>query len=1268
MRLERSSTQQRLIFLSTIGLVAGLAMALIPEMVDAQRRRGGRRARANNNAAAAPAQASTPAQAQASESSEGGRPQCAGPATGGVCIDNAITTRVNACGNLQGLKLGDRRKNAPASHLSTSKREKADTKREKAGPGFEADVSLTTGRQRVQAREEALLRRELQLLDRLVTNMRRDNALRPESLLRLAETRFEMQQSITRRIRGFDEQIFQSCEQEKNANRCRELRTQQEQAEGELRAQREAAIRNYATLVTEHDNFPRMDEVLFSLGFALEEMRQFDDARQVYYRLIKGFPQSKYIPNAYLSFAEYYFAEGQMSEALSFYQKVTEIPPDRNPVYGFALYKSAWTLQNMERHRDSLQAFVQVIEYANGSSAPDAANLSRQARRELVLPYSQVGNPRQALDFFRRYAANEDQAFEMFESLGELYFDTGQWPNTMSVYHDLISARSTNDKVCYWQTRVANAVVSSRPKPEQVREVERLTDLLDVFMGQQHTPESKTICKQSASSILIELATAWHREAVGTDTQPGTNDRGTMGQSVRLYDLLLEKFPDMENLQYPDIDRRDWPTAYRVAYFRAELLWALEDFDRCGPAFDKVIELDPQGEYTGDALLSSILCWDKKYQLAYQSRERETRGERTAGNNRRREQPEETDMATRCQNDLKARELTEDEQAMLRAFDRFACLVPRESEMYAELPKVKYRRARIYYQANHFEEASILFKDMVWNHRDHELADFAGNLYLDSLNVIGQCGPKPACYDTMETDSIAMKEMYCSQPSSAAEHSELCTPLGDLICQIKRKKAEAVAACGDFKGGARLGKEWVRECRTAAQPEAVQQVLWNIAIWYESAKLVGQAIDIRRRLIQAYPESELAKFAVYLIGANLHAIARYAEAADYYEQYATRYPTQEETPCEPGPGLCGNARTGLNNAILFRMGLGDDENRDKAIHDVELFERNYKNRHARETAAVVFALGAYFESRRDWAAVVDHYRGFLRTYGRSALPSQLIQANVKIARALREMPGNGETQAVTYYRDAVTTWGRDAMERIRSADVSDSTKTRAVTDARSGACEAYFHQAENLYQAFNRIPFPPFRGDPNMENVTRYSTGTFRQWVERKKAALDAAEAAYNLIVPICNLNEQSQLAPVPEWLIASASRVGQMYTSFVDAFDGAPVPTEIQSDQELYEVYATALNEARQRFFDIAIPKFEYCLTTATTLRWFNQYSTQCEEYLNRLSPADYPVAAELRGSPTYVHRGEARPGAVELGAEEEEAAEAPAAGAAAAPTGGAQ
>jgi hypothetical protein len=50
--------------------------------------------------------------------------------------------------------------------------------------------------------------------------------------------------------------------------------------------------------------------------------------------------------------------------------------------------------------------------------------------------------------------------------------------------------------------------------------------------------------------------------------------------------------------------------------------------------------------------------------------------------------------------------------------------------------KVLYNRARIHYEANHFDTAARLFEEIVVKHPKDELARFSANLLLDCLNVL----------------------------------------------------------------------------------------------------------------------------------------------------------------------------------------------------------------------------------------------------------------------------------------------------------------------------------------------------------------------------------------------------------------------------------------------------------------------------------------------------------------------------------------------------
>jgi len=1170
-----------------------------------------------------------------------------GPVPEGVCVPEDAPKRVSACPSNapKNMKGGG---GGPSSKLNEAKRKVEQPKGVQAkGPSIELDVATLRNKEKGEKKAKDLLVRELQVTKRLIKNTRANDTRRPEFLLRLAEGYFELVQVAQTDVRKFDEPIHEACAVKRDKKMCGLAQNKQKEAEKSLADVREENIRTLALLVKDHPDFKKMDEVLFTLGFSLEEMKQYDRARQVYHRLIKGFPQSNYIPNAYLSFAEYYFQQGDMRAAQQFYQKVTEIPPERNKVYGYALYKQAWCHYNNEDFKAALGSFVDTIEF--GTKNPEASNvenLVRQARKELVMPYSQIGSPEKALDFFKRYAKDDEQAFSMFENLGELYFDTGKWPDVIAVYHGLMSAKPGDDKVCYWQTKVTNAIISSKPKPQQVVEVERMIDLWGAYDKGEHTPEGKKICKQATASVLIDLSTAWHRETIGTDTQPGTNDRGTMELAAKMYRMLLQSFPDMEEMQFPDIDKRDWPTQYKVAYFFAELLWKMENWAECGPAFDKVLEVDPQGEFTADAAYAAVLCYNKQYQLAFADSEKSVRGKAAddeAGAKKKKKgkkgaSDEEEDKSAQ----FKRKAFSPMEQGMLNAFQRYVCFVP-DSE---DLPQIKYRRARIYYESNHFEEAAVIFKDIAFNHANTDLGVYAANLYMDSLNVLGTYSdPKrPSCYDDMNTSIEPLFGIYCEAPEKRESNAELCTVLEQLRCDLLRKKAEAQQSTKDFKGSASTYVSIFRKFRECGK---LDEVLFNASINFEAARLLGRAIKVRKVLIDKYPDSEWSKRGLFLIGANFHALAIYDTAADYYEQFAKKYPGEDGKKCtdaEKTAGTCAIAHEALQNAIFFRLGLGDEA---AAVEDAKEFEKDYSHKFPRETSQVKYSLGSIYERQQDWKKVVDHYSSYINQYKRTALPNELMQANVNVGRAYLAMSDKDKgarNKADPYFKTAAKIWLDGAPEAIDKSDAPQEQKARYLAFAKIAAAEALFNIANEDFEKFAAIGFPVFKSTAKgsfdakkakmQEQFTEWMAKDFTKWMGDKAKALGTAQTNYEKITEL----------KVPQWEIAAATRVGDMYLSFVNDFRDAPVPPSLQGDDELVDIYYQGLDEASKPWIEKAKGAYEYCLITATKVRWFNNYMTRCEEELFKLDPRQYPRAAELRGSDSYSYSVMAKPGAVEL------------------------
>ena len=235
----------------------------------------------------------------------------------------------------------------------------------------------------------------LKIVDKQIDQLRRllkitpnDDPQKPDYLFRLGELYSEKQRYFSLHSRSFDEKIFQA-EQKKNTSLAAKLKKEQKDDEKAAETWSNEAIKHYVE-ATKYNKYERMDEVLFRLAYLLQMIKKDDKAREFFHRLIKDYPQSKYVPNAYLSFAEYFFGKGEMENALKFYEKVEQFP--KSEVYGFAVYKKGWAQINLGRFQDALKIFVNVIElcHAKKISAAQRGPLEKEAKKDLVKAYART--------------------------------------------------------------------------------------------------------------------------------------------------------------------------------------------------------------------------------------------------------------------------------------------------------------------------------------------------------------------------------------------------------------------------------------------------------------------------------------------------------------------------------------------------------------------------------------------------------------------------------------------------------------------------------------------------------------------------------------------------------------------------------------------------------------------------------------------------------------------------------------------------------------
>jgi tetratricopeptide (TPR) repeat protein len=1166
-----------------------------------------------------------------------------------VCIDDKAKQTLNACGGGIAPKEFKGGK-TPTTNFHSAVQQLDPKKRGDAKPGKPTldEAPRDERKARLQARQRALLVTEIQGLERLFESTAKNKPDRPQLARRLAEAYVELESAAFRdKVQA---EIKRDELKKTNQAAAGQQQTQANQADGVLKAARKKAIDYYTLIKNDYPTYSQLDEVLYYLAYEYEQANDLKNARSIYYDLIKQAPQSKYIPNAYLAFGELFFneAQGDPSKwdlAAQAYTEVTKYPAPANKVQGYAWYKLGYVYWNKGEIEKSLNAFKKTIEFGVvNAQLPGATKLADSARKDLIPVYAIKGDPAQAYNFMHNVsgdqAGSNEKTYKMMDDLGVNYLDTGHYNEAIVLYKDLMT-RDKGGRQCVYQAHITEATMAlkSGNKEAIVKEVDNQIKVHNEVKAGGYTPEQKFECASKTAALATETGMAWHLEAVGSQGQRGTGEAKTMALAAQLYKKIVDTWnaEEYSKFEFPRIVKEDWPTIYKIKYAMADLLYFQKDWAKCGPAFDAVVQENPQAPEAAESAYAAVLC----YQNIYDEVHKDGSAKKGAGNLPGQEKKANAAEKKAAETErLKPKDMTDNQKGMVSAFNKYICYIKpaaNDNQGQEQLVEVKYARSRTYFEAQHWDEAAAGFRDIAMNHADRDVGIYAAQLYLESINVLASHFNKKSCYEDIETDVPKFIELYC-QGDKAAKNAEQCTTLNKVSVDILRLKAQHLVERADKEGGKDSVKLYAdggtayfemfrRSCQEPVnnnqppQAEKCDEIAYNAARAFQAARLIAKAITARRSLL-AFDEktkgnSPLAKKATYEIGGNFQAIAVYDQAAEWYEKYAKMDPKAPD------------ADKALSDAVLLRLGLGQE---DQAIADAQVFTKNYGGNKPAQTAAIAYAIGAHYAENERWD---DTRKAFQTTMGTidKAPPDIQVQAHATLARAHSKLK-NQDNLARSEYAKVRALWANpgDAEVKIKAAypNEDDTQKERRLAKALTAVGEAYFYAAEQRRIAeVDPIKFPVYGGPGDKASVLKHINTKVVEWYKKKQDAIHKVEPEY---IKILDLKPK---AP-PKWVIAAGSRAGLMWGDFVDDFRRAPIPDYMKKDAELRGAYYDGLDGASEPYkVKFAKPALKKCLDLSVQYQYFDDYSRSCEVWLAKNYKAEYHVVDELRGAPTLSNSG---------------------------------
>lgn len=779
----------------------------------------------------------------------------------------------------------------------------------------------------------------IELLEEFVGSEPEDAAEMPDALLRLAELRWEL-------AREAYLQAFEAWQAVPEENRSTDP----------PRADYTVPVSLYDRILTRHRNFPRYDFVLYMKAFAMVDSGRLEGALALYRRILTEFPNSSFVPDAHMAFAESFFnGNYDYARALTEYEEV--LRHRESELYDIALFKSAWCLWRMGRTHDAATRFREVLDLGQNASALTSVQrrrlqeLQEEALNYLIQVFTE-DEQNTARDVFRflQEIGGERYAQRVLTRLSATFFDQARYDRGIDAFTILIELDPTSPDAAEWQHQITVGYSALDDAPHTIEALRVLATNYaadSTWASQQGDPEIVAAAGRMAERAVRQQALRYHELAQRNQQRP------KFELAANLYKIYLEHFPSSSSV-------------YEIRFFLAEILFhRLELYDEAGEQYLLAARANNRGRYTRDALYNAIGAFEhvREVEIARcRGTAAPTANSATPAGGRTAAPPAPAAAATPAASPAAETPCgeSENDRKFGEAIELYVQLFPNDPD----LPEILFRQGKLYYDNAIFDPAVRLWGQLLERFPNSPYASQAGELILDSFN-------RAQDFANIERWARRLKNAPAFQsPSSQAR-------LDGLILQSVFKIGEQLATRGEHAEAAnayfRAAEEFPRDARA-------RQAYFNAGVERQRAGDLAGAAQAYDRLIERHPGSTEGALGAWTAAQMYESIAQFSDAARYYEQYVAHFSDGEKA-----------ADAGYN-AVLLRVTAGDN---DEAVNDGQEFVRRFPRHESVDD--VYFLIGRAHEADENWSEAAQTYREYIR---RSHNNDRKVEAQTRLGQVL----------------------------------------------------------------------------------------------------------------------------------------------------------------------------------------------------------------------------------------------------------------------------
>ncbi|MFB6264471.1 MAG: tetratricopeptide repeat protein, partial [Bradymonadaceae bacterium] len=1017
--------------------------------------------------------------------------------------------------------------------------------------------------ERIKRRLERKNREMIEKLDNLIENDPH-NPNKPDWMFQKAELKWELTKMEYLRKRAKYNQCLKSVRKgTAKKSECKEPT-----------ADYSEALKIYKEILQQSPGYARIDEVIYRLGRGLLEAGKGAQAVSYLQRLVKNYPKSKYIPDANLELAEYFFKQQLLGAARDKYKAVLEYKD--HPDYDYALYKLGWVYYNRNKFRKSVETFKRVVERTNKK-----LGFQKEALNDLIVAYSEIEDGwKEARDYLLK-KRDRKYMYKKLAQLAGLYQSQGKSREAMDVYAYFIDERPNHPKVPQWM----ESIIKEKKKVARLTKLEKTVNEYVAYLSRGgtwwKTNEQKGNDKALKNARLLKqatltyLASKFHSRAQENELEKWYRKAATY------YQKFIDRWP--EN-----------PSSFDMNFFLAEIyLLKLKEYQKAAQHYQKVVDIYKNGNapekakekeiksLVRDAAYGIVNAYDKLVKKHHPDSilvkmaeyQKKHGGEVLAEKKQEKGPPSEKDPNEK-------QELLKWEKKFVKASDQYSRMFP-DTEV---TPTVDFVAAEVYKARGHYSECIPRYKNIIENAPNHRYASFAGNSLLEANYVLER-------WDAVEkwARHLLENKIFDVTPKESLK-SAIAYAINERSKDLKEKGKTKKAAA-----------ELLRLADEFPDSELAPGAVFNAAAIYESGDQVKKAVANYEKVLEKYPDSKQAPQAVFVLGLIAESRANFERAASYFEKFGTDRTYTVQKDKADGEGTKDvekkfsdheKAADAVFNAAELRKAM---EQWGKAIANYQKYVELFPNRD--DIRDVKLTIARLEEKRGKPEKALERYKAFLERD--DVKKKEIIRLNKEIGLLQEKLQvDDWKKKSDERFTTAVETWKK----------LKDKKKKKKL---RHAASHARFRQAERKYEKFKKVELT-------------FPKSVLEKRLKKKGERLKEAEKIY------FEINSMKS----PKWAAASSYRIGKMYKEFSDAIYDLPIPKKVNGREltdRQKQRYRMFLDQKAFPVQEKALKGFQRAVKLALELRAYNEWSEKSAEALAKLQNQAYPVTGQKGVAPTH-------------------------------------